>query len=283
MNTIEPDPTYVLPPDLYRRALIMLRQVLPPPLTGDPADTTQRDLDAMAEVASMRPVNAVETALAAQFVAANALAFDIMAVITESPVDAMKHWAASGAMLRHSHGALSSLAREKGERMKLARARRALAPGRPDATVQVQPPQADAASGALPPVQSAAISEIQSHDAADETDVRPGNLVLPASLPASRPRPVPFVPDPEIIEQIAADYRAQRQARPALRAYGSRHAKSPARYVPSDETVSRVPGYETGVRLDRLALPSAAPEQSVPDLETILQSSGNETMMRPGV
>jgi hypothetical protein len=234
METTELTVPYVLPRDLFRRALVMLRQVLPPPLIGDPADTTQRDMDAMAEVAAMRPADAVETALAAQFVAANALAFDIMAVITESPVDAMKHWAASGAMFRQSHAALAALGRVQAARMRQARGAESMR-RRSDTQgteARVQPPQPDAMAEAA---QAVCVAETISQIDSSET-------------PTRRETPPAFVPDPEIISQLVADETLMRRLKAKSSIPAGRHSSSPARSVPYHEMVSHVPGYEMDMR-----------------------------------
>jgi hypothetical protein len=258
MQPTEPNPTQILPPHLYRRALNALRLVLPPPLIGDPYDTTERDTEAMGDIAAMRPANGDEAALAVQVVATNALAMDIMAVVTESPVDAQKHWAASANMFRQARGARALLLRVQADRMKKEQIAATIA----------------RASG----------SETQSQITDNETDVRRDSPLSPDMVPWDRPRPKPFLPDPEIIAQLVADEALMKRLTTPSKIRPGRHSTSPARTAPSREMISLLTNNETDVRRNTPAPyvgPDSAPSgQAVSRSGTISRSSGIETDMR---
>jgi hypothetical protein len=77
-QTDPPDLSLLLPRDAYHHLAHTLRGSLPPPLADTPEDLARRDNAAIAEAASLLPINASEAALAAQFVAANAQAMDCL-------------------------------------------------------------------------------------------------------------------------------------------------------------------------------------------------------------
>ncbi len=68
----------LLPREAFQEIILILRGALPPPLSEDPAEEIRRDRAAMAGVAALKPVNAAEGRLAAQFVAADAWAMDCL-------------------------------------------------------------------------------------------------------------------------------------------------------------------------------------------------------------
>jgi len=222
-----PPPDPVLPPGLCRSALNALRAVLPRPLTCNPADTTDRDLEAMAQVTALYPANNAEVALAVPFVMAHALAMDIMQVITESPIDALKHWAASANVMRQSRGALSSLLRLQAVQMKEAR-------------------RAGAVDDAEP-APSVTTSETESRLTGSETPMRPDSSAAP---PTASPHPAvaPIELDRDLMARLAADPALKRPPNTARPRYVSRHASPASRFVPSYETGSGVPCDEIGVR-----------------------------------
>lgn len=65
-----------LPKAIYRQVARTLRTLLPPPVAGTSDDEAQRNLAAIAQVASLLPVNAEEADIAAQYLAAKAQALD---------------------------------------------------------------------------------------------------------------------------------------------------------------------------------------------------------------
>ena len=66
----QPDLARLLPREAFGEIIVILRGALPPPTSEEPAAQVRRDRAAMAAVASLRPENAAEGRLAAQFVAA---------------------------------------------------------------------------------------------------------------------------------------------------------------------------------------------------------------------
>ncbi len=78
-----PDLAQSLPREAFAEIILVLRGALPPPMTDNPADEARRDRAAMAAVAALRPENAAEGRLAAQFVAADAWALDCLRLAKE--------------------------------------------------------------------------------------------------------------------------------------------------------------------------------------------------------
>ena len=79
----QPDLARLLPREAFGEIIVILRGALPPPTSEEPAAQVRRDRAAMAAVASLRPENAAEGRLAAQFVAADAWAMDCLRQVSE--------------------------------------------------------------------------------------------------------------------------------------------------------------------------------------------------------
>ena len=62
------DLALLLPRDAFYQVMLILRGALPPSGSGKPEDWVRRDRSAMAAVVALRPINAAEGRLAAQFV-----------------------------------------------------------------------------------------------------------------------------------------------------------------------------------------------------------------------
>jgi hypothetical protein len=115
------DPTLRLPRDVYYQLVHTLRAALPP-IADTPDDVARRDNAAIAQVASLRPANADEASIAAQYVAANAHAMDCLRLAQEhrgDPSFALKCGAQAASMMRQARGARSLLLRVQTERRKL--------------------------------------------------------------------------------------------------------------------------------------------------------------------
>jgi hypothetical protein len=111
-----------LPRDAFQEIILVLRGALPPPVTGDPGDEARRDRAAMAGVAALRPENAAEGRLAAQFVAADAWAMDCLRLAQEKrrePDIARKCRAQAMGMMREGKSALRMLLRLQAVRQKI--------------------------------------------------------------------------------------------------------------------------------------------------------------------
>lgn len=72
----QPDWARLLPLKVFAEIVLVLRAGLPPPVLDEPEAWAQRDRVAMDGVGSLRPENAVEARLAAEFVVADACAMD---------------------------------------------------------------------------------------------------------------------------------------------------------------------------------------------------------------
>ncbi len=111
-----------LPREAFQEIILVLRGALPPPLTGDPADEARRDRAAMAAVAALRPENAAEGRLAAQFVAADAWAMDCLRlaqVKRREPDLAHKCRAQAMSLMREGKSSLRLLLRLQAARQKV--------------------------------------------------------------------------------------------------------------------------------------------------------------------
>ncbi len=118
----QPDWARLLPREAFHQILFVLRGALPPPLTDDPADEMRRDRAAMAAVAALRPENAAEGRLAAQFVAADACAMDCLRlaqVKRREPDLAHKCRAQAMSLMREGKSSLRLLLRLQAARQKI--------------------------------------------------------------------------------------------------------------------------------------------------------------------
>ena len=110
----QPDWAHLLPREAFYEIILILRAALPPPEVDLPVDWARRDSAAMAAVASLRPANAAEGRLAAQFVAADAYAMECLrlAQIRRRETDVARRCAAQAAsLMRESKSALRLLLR----------------------------------------------------------------------------------------------------------------------------------------------------------------------------
>jgi hypothetical protein len=82
-----PSPSTNLSTHLYHQLVYTLTDLLPPPIDGSPGALRARNYAAIAKVAAMLPVNANETDLAAQSIAARAQAEDILRLLRENADD----------------------------------------------------------------------------------------------------------------------------------------------------------------------------------------------------
>jgi hypothetical protein len=115
-----PDPDLQLQRDLYYQVVRMLSAALPPPLADTQEALDRRDRTAIGLVATLRPVNAEEVAIAAQFVAAYTHAMDCMAQMRKHAGQpaAVKLDAQSRSAFREARGARSLLLRVQAARHK---------------------------------------------------------------------------------------------------------------------------------------------------------------------
>ena len=105
--------------DSYRHLVLTLRAALPTPVPNTPEALSRRDHAAIAEVASLRPANPAEAALAAQYVAANAQAMDTLGRARSAGTDhdlARKCAARAIDMMRQAEGAIQLLLRVQAAR-----------------------------------------------------------------------------------------------------------------------------------------------------------------------
>src|SRR3984885_4707612 len=107
-----PPPTIDLSTPLYYQLVYTLTDLLPPPLDDTPEGLRARNLAAIAKVAALLPVNANETDLAAQCIAARAQAEEMLRRLRQHAGDiglVMRLNAQYGSMMRTSlsvHGRL---------------------------------------------------------------------------------------------------------------------------------------------------------------------------------
>lgn len=116
-----PDLALLLPHSTYWQAIHILHNSLPLPVDDTPEARTHRDNTAMAEVASLLPVNADEAAIAVRCVAASACAMDCLRLARFHPDDTrhvMRCNAQSAAMMRQADAARSLLLRVQAARRK---------------------------------------------------------------------------------------------------------------------------------------------------------------------
>jgi hypothetical protein len=108
----QPDWARLLPREAFHEIVLILRGALPPPVSDDPGGLVRRDRAAMAAVAALRPENAAEGRLAAQFVAADAWAMDCLRLAGERRREleiARKCRAQAASMMREGKSALRML------------------------------------------------------------------------------------------------------------------------------------------------------------------------------
>jgi hypothetical protein len=116
------DTTVQLSRDLYYLVVDALRGAVPPPASKSPDDIARRDNTLIAAVASLRPANADQVLLAAQYVAASLRSLDCIEEAHEHPADEAnrkKCTAQSALMMRQARGAramLSQLQRQDADR-----------------------------------------------------------------------------------------------------------------------------------------------------------------------
>ena len=114
-----PDIVDRLPRDLYYQIVHALRGALPPPVSDAPADLIRRDNAIIAQVASLLPANPDEVILAAQYVAANAQAFDCLRLAHENQANlavVLQCTAQSASMMRQARSARTHLLRARAAR-----------------------------------------------------------------------------------------------------------------------------------------------------------------------
>ena len=121
-----PDWARLLPQDVFAEIIRVLRAGLPPPVFDEPEAWAQRDQVAMDGVGSLRPGNAVEARLAAEFVTADACALDWLrqAQVHRGDFKVSQRFTAQAMrMMRESKGALNLLLRLQASRRKAVSAR----------------------------------------------------------------------------------------------------------------------------------------------------------------
>jgi len=117
------DPADRLPRAIYLQVVHTLRALLP--AAADPDDTARDDHAAIAHIAVLRPADAEEANLAAQYVAACAQAVDCLRLARAWPNDAglvLKCSAQSAGMMRQARGWRTALLRAQADRRKRDRA-----------------------------------------------------------------------------------------------------------------------------------------------------------------
>ena len=121
-----PDPqtdlALLLPRDAFYQVMLILRGALPPPGSGKPEDWVRRDRAAMAAVVALRPINAAEGRLAAQFVMADCWAADCLREAAERRPEmkaARQCLAGALSFLRESKSSLKALVKLQAERQVL--------------------------------------------------------------------------------------------------------------------------------------------------------------------
>ncbi len=110
-----------LPREVYYEIMFTLRRSLPPPAAGGADARARRDRAALRAVAALRPADAAEGRLAAQFVAADAWAHDCLRLAGEKwrePGIAAKCRAQSLGMLREAKSSMRMLLRLQAARAK---------------------------------------------------------------------------------------------------------------------------------------------------------------------
>jgi hypothetical protein len=116
------DLAQLLPREAFHEVMLILRGALPPPASDRPADWTRRDRAAMAAVVALRPVNAAEGRLAAQFVMADCWAADCLRLAAERHRElevARRCRAQAISLIRESKSSLKALAKLQGDRQVL--------------------------------------------------------------------------------------------------------------------------------------------------------------------
>jgi hypothetical protein len=116
----QPDPDMQLQRELYYQIVHALSAALPPPLADTQEELDRRDRTAIGLVATLRPVNAEEVAIAAHFVSAHAHAMDCMAQMRKHAGEpaAVRLDAQARGAFREARGARSLLLRVQAARQK---------------------------------------------------------------------------------------------------------------------------------------------------------------------
>ncbi len=115
------DPSQLLPKAVYRAIVADLYADIPSPTLTDPELIAERVHAAIAEIASMCPVNAEEARIAARVVTADAQATDCIRharALCNDPIPAMKCQAQASHLMRTANAARSLLLRVQAARRK---------------------------------------------------------------------------------------------------------------------------------------------------------------------
>ncbi len=139
-----------LPRAAFQEILFVLRGALPPPVLDGPEAAARRDRAALAGVASLRPVNAAEGRLAAQFVAADAWAMDCLRLAQEKRLEpgvAVKCRAQAMSLMREAGRALRALQQMQAARRTMDAAAAELAGWEEHAAARMMREAADAVPG----------------------------------------------------------------------------------------------------------------------------------------
>ena len=118
----QPDWAVLLPREAFREVIRVLRGSMPLPDTDGPEEWGRQDRAAMAAVAALRPENAAEGQLAAQFVLAEAWAADCLRLAGERRREtgvSLKCKAQALSFMREAKSAWRLLLKAQGERMAL--------------------------------------------------------------------------------------------------------------------------------------------------------------------
>ena len=122
---LQPEWARSMPWEVFAEIVVGLRGALPPPLVDDPECWARRDQAALDAIAALRPGNAVEARLAAEFVTTDSVAMDCLRLAGACREDrkaALRHTAQGMAMMRASKGALRMLLGMQAARRKAVRA-----------------------------------------------------------------------------------------------------------------------------------------------------------------
>ena len=199
-----PDLSQLLPRAAFYEILWMLRGLLPPPLTDDPAELERRDQAAMAAVASLLPVTVAEGRLAAQFASADAWARDCQLLAAERRADTgqMRKWLAQAvSLMREAKSALREL-----RQLQNVRRRR-------DADAENRAEWEECRALGM---MRGALGETESHEGISETDLGRGEAGGDESTPLTLPSP-PIAGGEEKMAGSNAGLGALRPAGPGQR------------------------------------------------------------------
>ena len=113
---------HVLPREIFREVVRVLRGALPSPADGSTKDEGQQDRAAMAAVGALKPANAEEGQLAAHFVMAEAWAADCLRLAEERRLEinlAMRCRAQALSFMREAKSVRRLLAKVQADRRKM--------------------------------------------------------------------------------------------------------------------------------------------------------------------